>query len=336
MAIFVPHNGCPHQCSFCNQRSITGQREQPTPDDVRRVVQKARECLNGEEQAEIAFFGGSFTAIDRGYMVALLEAAVPFVREGPFMGIRISTRPDAIDRQILALLRTYGVTSIELGAQSMDDCVLACNGRGHTAVQVEEAAACIRSEGFSLGLQMMTGLYGDTPAGAKQTAHRLAALEPDTMRIYPTIVMRGTDLERKYRAGDYLPMPLEDAVDLCAELLEGFERQGIRVIRLGLHSTPELERDRVAGPWHPAFRELCESRRIFNGLLRALEENLIYNATIKIKVNPKWRSKVVGQKRANVMELLKRGYTAYVVEDPTVLENQLIIASSKKDVTVCF
>lgn len=336
VALFVPHNGCPHQCSFCNQRSITGQQTQPAPDDVRAAALTAMRSIPCAGQAEIAFFGGSFTAIERGYMVSLLEAAAPFVQEGRFSGIRVSTRPDAVGDDILTLLKKYGVTSIELGAQSMDDRVLAINGRGHTAAQVEDAARRIHAQGFSLGLQMMTGLYGDTPAGAEYTARRLAALEPDTVRIYPTIVMRGTELEEKYRSGAYRPMALEDAVELCSRLLAFFEDRGIRVIRLGLHSTPELERGRVAGPWHPAFRELCESKRMFLRLMEILEGNQVSKGTIEIKVNPKIQSKVVGQKRANLDRLRERGYSAHVTADATLPEHTVTIAALEKDVTACF
>ena len=336
VALFVPHNGCPHQCSFCNQRSITGKLAQPSPQDVRDAARTAKQDLFDGQNAEIAFFGGSFTAIERGYMVSLLEAAVPFVRDGSVSGIRISTRPDAIDEEILSLLKGYGVTAIELGAQSMDDRVLACNARGHTAKQVEAAARSIRGMGISLGLQMMTGLYGDTPAGAVKTARRLAALEPDTVRVYPTIVMRGTELEEKFYAGAYRPMELEEAVALCAGLLDFFEGQGIRVIRLGLHSTPELERDRVAGPWHPAFRELCESRRILQKIMQILGENQISRGTIEIKVNPKMRSKTAGQKKANLLSLAQRGYDVRLTEDPALAQRALTITALGKDVTACF
>ncbi len=200
---------------------------------------------NGKTEREFAFFGGSFTAVPRAYMLALLQAVQPYLQSGAYNGIRISTRPDAVDAEILALLKQYGVTAIELGAQSMQDGVLRRNGRGHTARQVAEAAERISAAGFSLGLQMMTGLDGDTPVGCRETAVRLAALEPETMRIYPAIVMEGTELARRWRAGMYEPMSLECAVNLCADLLDFFEQRQIRVIRLGLHASPELERDRA-------------------------------------------------------------------------------------------
>ncbi|WP_444657892.1 elongator complex protein 3 [Caproiciproducens sp. R2] len=322
VAIFVPHNGCPHQCSFCNQRAITGQLAQPSPQDVQNAAGIAKNSLRGNtKNAEIAFFGGSFTAIEPGYMVSLLEAAAPFVNDGTFAGIRVSTRPDCIDEEILKLLKKYGVTSIELGAQSMDDRVLRLNRRGHTAQQVAAAARLVKSNGFTLGLQMMTGLYGDTAEGSVLTARKLAALHPENMRIYPTVIMRGTELGDRYLGGEYRTLNLEETVQLCAGLLDFFEDQGIRVIRLGLHSSPELERDMLAGPWHPAFRELCESARLLRRISAYLRQNPQLKDSIMIKVNPKTASKAAGQKKCNLAALAQLGYCAKIVQDAGVEEN---------------
>lgn len=326
VAIFVPHNGCPHQCSFCNQRSITGKLSQPTPKDVLEAIRIAIASL-GEEthNAEIAFFGGSFTAIERSYMVSLLSAAAPFVKDRTFAGIRISTRPDYIDDEVLTLLKEYGVTAIELGAQSMNDRVLQQNGRGHTAKQVEDAAMLIKSYGFTLGLQMMTGLYGDTAAGGFQTAEKLAALNPENIRIYPTIIMCGTELGDKYLRGEFKTLDLDVTVELCAKLLDFFEERGITVIRLGLHSSPELERDMLSGPWHPAFRELCESSRMLHKMITFLTQNQVAKGNIIIKVNPRAVSKATGQKKSNLVFLCRLGYQVKVIPDSSVLENCFII-----------
>ena len=230
LAIFVPHAGCPRQCSFCNQKSISGAREAPTGKSVAALcAESARALAGADTDAEIAFFGGSFTAIGRDYMLELLEAAAPFVG-GAFRGIRISTRPDAVDGETLGLLRRYGVTAVELGAQSMDDGVLDQNLRGHTAADVERAAGLVRDAGFELGLQMMTGLYGSDEARDFMTAERLAACAPDTVRVYPTVVMEGTGLAALWRAGTYRPQTLGEAVSLGARLLEFFEGKGVRVI----------------------------------------------------------------------------------------------------------
>ena len=319
VALFVPNNGCPHRCSFCSQPAITGKLSQPSADDVKAAAEIALGSLGPEAaQAEIAFFGGSFTAIERSYMVMLLEAAQPYLGGGKFRGIRLSTRPDAIDPEILGILKRYGVTSIELGAQSMDDRILMANGRGHTAEQVRQASELIRSRGFSLGLQMMTGLRGDTDETARRTAEQLAELHPDCVRIYPTIVLRGTELGEAYLRGEYCPQTLEDAAQLCSGLLDYFERCGIRVIRLGLHASPELERDMLAGPWHPAFRELCESRRFFNGIADALSSLRIPKGAVAVAVNPACVSQAVGQKKENLRRLSGLGYEARVVPDASV------------------
>ena len=212
IGIFVPNNGCPNQCSFCDQHRVTGQAYQPVRQDILDAVAVAKESLReGSARAEIAFFGGSFTAIDRSYMISLLQAAYPFVKDGTFSGIRISTRPDAVEDDVLSVLEEYGVTSVELGVQSMDDRVLELNKRGHTARCTEEASVRIKRRGFSLGLQMMTGLYGDTQEGSMKTAEKILALQPDTVRVYPTLILKGTELEQLYRSGQYVPMGLRRA-----------------------------------------------------------------------------------------------------------------------------
>ena len=276
IALFIPHEGCPHQCSFCNQKSISGAVKKPRAADVTAAVETALQTLRARDcaGAQLAFFGGSFTAIGRAYMVELLCAAQPYLKRGQIAGIRVSTRPDAVDTPVLALLKQYGVTAIELGAQSMDDRVLFQNGRGHTAQDVEDASRRIQEMGFELGLQMMTGLPGDTPAGAEHTLSRLLALRPDTMRIYPTMVLGGTPLAEQYRSGAYLPQPLEEAVSLCASLLLWCEEAGVPVIRLGLHAGGDVEKGYVAGPWHPAFRELCEGELYYQNACSALQHIL--------------------------------------------------------------
>lgn len=310
ISVFVPHIGCPNKCSFCNQRYITGACKGPGADDVAKAVETAAKTRNyNPATTEIAFFGGSFTAINRNYMTDLLEAAAVFVRNGTVKGIRISTRPDAIDREILTVLKNYGVTAIELGAQSMNDRVLKMNNRGHTAADVAAASALIKEHGFELGLQMMTGLYGDSDASAIKTAERLCELRPDTVRIYPTIVLKDTDLAALYADNIYRPQSLDEAVRLAVRLLEIFEKSGIRVIRLGLHSIEEEAY--IAGPWHPAFSELCSSLIMLRDVLSALHEKGKYTIFV-----PRGAvSKMTGQKRKNLIFLSKRGFDCRVRED---------------------
>lgn len=303
IAVFVPHNGCPHTCSFCNQRTISGSSAQPSPEQVTAILdadlERLREIGGSCEGRELAFFGGSFTAIDREYMISLLESAQPYIGKS-ISGIRCSTRPDCIDEEILGILAGYGVTAIELGAQSMDDRVLAMNRRGHTAAQVEQASRLIREKGIELGLQMMTGLYGDSDEGAKKSAEQIAALRPATVRIYPTVVLEGTELGQLYKAGEYIPQSLEQAVDLCADLLTFFETQGIRVIRLGLHASPDVEAQYLAGAYHPALRELAEARIFLRRMIKLIEND---GRISGFAVNPRDISKALGQRRANLETL---------------------------------
>ncbi len=309
ISIFVPHIGCPNQCSFCNQVHITGQGGKPSAESVHRDVAVAKASKNYNPQnTEIAFFGGSFTAIDSDYRRELLQAAAEYVKKGDVCGIRISTRPDAIDNGILEELKQYGVTAIELGAQSMDNEVLRSNRRGHSREAVINASRLIKAHGFSLGLQMMTGLFGDNNQKALDTARALAELTPDTIRIYPTIVLEGTYLCELYRRGEYTPQSVEEAVDLCSQLLPIFKAKNIKVIRLGLHSLDEAAY--VAGPWHPAFGELVESRSY-----RITAENMLKkhkNGSYTIFVNEKEISKLVGQHRSNLEYLNKLGYICRV------------------------
>lgn len=317
VSVFVPHIGCPNQCSFCNQCSISGQQSAPTPDDVKQVCEQALQ-LRGKnlEDTQLAFFGGSFTAIEKGYMLSLLQAAKPYIGKDGFSGIRISTRPDAISDEILSILKEYHVTAIELGVQSMKDNVLQLNRRGHTAQDVADAVHKIHHAGIELGLQMMTGLYGSTQQDDFDTARQIAAFCPKTVRIYPTVTIRGTLLEQYYREGKYLPPTLEQSVKLCSELLEFFETQGIQVIRLGLHASQTLEQDLVAGPYHQAFRELCEGELYLKKAQKLIEEYPA-QAPLFIYVSSGAVSKMVGQKRKNILILEKRN-PVKVCADPTM------------------
>lgn len=273
---------------------------------------------------EIAFFGGSFTAIDRAYMLSLLHAAQPFL--GDFYGIRISTRPDYIDSGILSLLRSYGVTSVELGAQSMDDSVLELNRRGHTAEDVEHACRLIRSFGLSLGLQMMTGLYGSTPEKDTQTAGRFVALHPDTVRVYPTVIMRDTPLADLYRCGKYRPYPLTQSVDLCAKLILLFAKADIALIRLGLHYSDSLISNSLGGNYHPAFKELCENKIFFD---RFLEQAMRFDGKrLTVTIHPKSLSKFLGQRKQNLTKLQSMGYELKLQFDDTLEKYELGVCNA--------
>ncbi len=306
ISLFVTHMGCPHQCSFCNQKTISGSVKTLSPEDVTKTLEEAVTHGNNPETTEIAFFGGSFTAIERGYMVSLLEATKPFIEKGLFCGIRVSTRPDAIDEDVLNILSSYGVTSIELGAQSTDEDVLKLNHRGHSRSDIINASQLIKAKGFSLGLQMMTGLLGDTDEKSMKTCEDIISMKPDTVRIYPTIVLEGTLLAELYKKGEYSPQSLDASVSLCARLLKRFNDENITVIRLGLHSGGNVEEGYVAGPYHAAFGELCESK-IYLSLAKEKLQCEVNGKKI-IYVNPREISKMTGQKQVNKKHLLSLGY----------------------------
>ena len=313
ISIFVPHIGCPNKCSFCNQRYITGTCKAPNADDVEQAVITAVKSKNYDPATtQIAFFGGSFTAINRSYMLSLLETASSFVKVGLVSGIRISTRPDAIDEEILELLKEHNVTAIELGAQTFNDYVLRMNNRGHTSHDIENAANLIRKHDFELGLQIMTGLYADDNDSLERTVKKIIEIRPDTVRIYPTIVLKDTDLAALYVEGVYKPQTLSEAVKICAKLYLMLTKENINVIRLGLHS---IEDDAyLAGPWHPAFSELCQSQILLSRVLT----HLFTKGEYTIYVGKSDVSKMIGQRKSNIKHLKSRGFDCKVKVDETL------------------
>ncbi len=314
VALFVPDEGCSHRCSFCNQKTISGKAHRLSVDEIDTAVKIAANSV-GCNEGEIAFFGGSFTAIDREYMISLLERAYSYVKEGLFKGIRISTRPDCIDQEVLSVLSSYGVSSVELGCQSMNDRVLTLNGRGHTAEHTTKAANLIKDKGFSLGLQMMTGLYGDSDEGAIDTAEKIIELRPDTVRIYPTIVLENTELCSLYQKGKYQPQTVEQAAELCKSLLLMFNENDIKVIRLGLHSGGNVHEGFVAGPYHPAFKEICESKIYFDMVLAEIKKLNISGGKLEITVGDRFVSMLTGQKKCNIKKLNDMGYSVKIRQD---------------------
>ena len=322
VSLFVPHLGCPNSCIFCNQKTISGKCEPLKNEDITKACDIAKNGNYDISDSEIAFFGGSFTAIEREKMISFLETARPYVGTY-FSGIRISTRPDCIDREVLGILKEYGVTAIELGAQSMSEDVLIKNERGHTPGDTENACRLIREYGFSLGLQMMTGLYGSDDETDIYTARKFIELKPDTVRIYPTTVLENTKLEALYRAGKYNPPSLDDSIKLCSRLLLMFRENNIRVIRLGLHSGGNVEDGFVAGAYHPAFRELVEGE-IYKSLI-AEKLSALPDGDYTLSVHPKELSKALGQKRCNVDFFSKTGKSIRITGDETLSRYDVII-----------
>lgn len=303
--VFVPHLGCPHDCVFCNQRRISGREEPASAETVHTAIAQAAALPRTGAKRQLAFYGGSFTAIPPAQQETLLAAARQEIEAGRIDSVRLSTRPDAVDEAVLDRLKTYGVETVELGAQSMDDEVLRLSGRGHTASDVERAALLVKAAGFRLILQMMTGLPSDTEEKSVHTAERLIALRPDGVRIYPTVIVRDTALCELWKAGKYREHTVEDAVRVCARLLPLFKAAGIPVIRLGLNPTEELSKGgAVGGAYHPALGELVRSR-IWRERARALLADAAPGSRVTLRIHPTRLSQMLGQRRENV-ETLRR------------------------------
>lgn len=270
----------------------------PSASDVYNICNKAFHEIHDKSSTEIAFFGGSFTAIPREYMIELLKAANNFIGTDMFHGIRISTRPDCINREILTLLKSYNVTAIELGCQSMDESVLNCNNRGHSPECVKTSSKLIQDFGFELGLQMMVGLYGSSISQDIYTAKEIIKSNPKTVRIYPTVILKGTALAKLFLTGEYVPMSLESAVELTAKLILSFMENNIDIIKVGLHSSDLLESEMVGGIYHPAFRELCD-----NFIFKDKIKTLLYGRTgsYSVYVAKNSISKAIGQRKSNIL-----------------------------------
>ena len=301
--VFVPHLGCPNDCVFCNQRRISGHIEPATAQTVKNAIEEAAALTPKGTKRQLAFYGGSFTAIPEARQIELFEAAQPYLNDGTISSIRLSTRPDAIDAAVLKRLEKYGVEVVELGAQSMCDRVLSLSGRGHDSAAVEDASRLIKAAGFRLILQMMTGLPGDTDESCIETAKKIIALEPDGVRIYPTVIVRDTVLCDMWRAGTYKEHTVEDAVRVCAKIVPLFEAAGIPIIRMGLNPTEELSGgDALGGAYHPALGELVHSR-IMLQRARTLLAGTEPDSRVMLEVNRSDVSKMVGQHRCNVKAL---------------------------------
>ncbi|MCX6235396.1 MAG: radical SAM protein [Bacteroidetes bacterium] len=315
--IFIPHHSCPHRCVFCNQSKITGQRSIPSPYEVEKIILQFLSTIpKGNRIIEIAFFGGSFTGIDPEMQEHYLQVAEAFIDNERISSIRVSTRPDYIDDRRLNLLNKYHVKTIELGAQSMDDRVLAMAGRGHSALDTVNASMKIRQHGFSLGLQMMIGLPGDTLPLAIFTAEKIVELGAESTRIYPTLVIRDTKLAELYLKGLYLPLSLEVAVDWCRVIYPLFEKAGVTVLRIGLHPSEGLisGNDLIAGPFHPSFRELVMSR-LWNEELKNIE-NKDDKKNIIIVVNPAQLNFAIGYGGKNRKMLQERFEQVKFITNP--------------------
>lgn len=309
--VFVAHLGCPNDCVFCNQKRITGTDGKMTAKKCAEIIEEWLSFIKGE--AEIAFFGGSFTGIALKEQNELLAVAESYLSDKRITGIRLSTRPDYIDEDIVNNLLKYGVTTVELGAQSTDDNVLLLSKRGHTSKDIFDASDVIKASGIDLGLQMMTGLPGSDNDKDLATCLDFIKMAPSQVRIYPTLVLKDTCLFELYKKGEYKPQTLSEAAELTAILYDRFESAGIKVIRTGLQPSDSLDKSFVAGPYHPSFGEIAQSRLIFLRIIKYIEKNC--PDSLEIFCEEKLKSKLYGQKRTNINELSRRFCKKVAVKD---------------------
>ncbi len=301
--IFVPFQGCKYHCVFCNQDSITGSDEKATGPKTTGLIRQYLETMPKHRPVhiEVAFYGGSFTGIPLDLQRELLAPASQALADGRIHGIRLSTRPDYISEHILDHLSRYGVTTIEIGVQSMNDQVLLASNRGHNRAQVIDACKLIRDKGFQLGIQLMIGLPEDTPATWRDTVNEVVSIRPDCVRIYPTLVIKGTTLAEWYRQGLYQPLGLEEAVSLATGAMKQLLCHGIQVIRVGLQPTEDIApgAELMAGPFHPAFRQLVDGRVALDAMHQAIGFHHHTKDKLTVSVNPRQESIFRGQKNVN-------------------------------------
>jgi histone acetyltransferase (RNA polymerase elongator complex component) len=336
--VFITHMGCPHQCLFCNQHNLTG-------DTNKRVVAAqirpyAEQFLSYKgkqrEESQLAFYGGNFLGIGKEYMTSLLEVAAEMVAEGMVQSIRFSTRPDSITHEHLKILSAFPVSTIELGVQSMDDRVLSLTKRGHTAQDTETAVKRLKSQNYQIGLQLMVGLPGDSQNTLRATVQKTAAMLPDFLRIYPTIVLKGSPLARWFEQGEYVPLTLSSCISLVKDCLLFFWEKNIPIIRMGLQASERLQMGTsiLAGPYHPAFGHLVYSEIFLDRVTSYLKQNNSGTRSISIYVHPKNTSRLRGLNNQNI-EVLKNIFhlkTIHINQDPNCPVGKLVI--NKKSVTL--
>lgn len=300
LPFFIPHLGCPHRCIFCDQYRISGRESYPKPDEISTAIKQ----WEGPALPEIAFYGGSFTGLPEKEQESFLRPAFLALEKGEIRGIRVSTRPDYINEKALRFLKNFGVTTIELGVQSLDDQVLNTSCRGHSSLHVIQAVNLIKNNGFRLGIQIMPGLPGDTREKSMKGVFALARLKPDLARIYPTLVLKNTPLHKMFLEGQYSPLSLTEAVELSRDMLAVLRYYGVNVIRIGLQPTKDIAQGAqvAAGPFHPAFGELVEASLAREQVLMALKllfgrENI---SGVKLFVSKQDCSIIAGHKRENL------------------------------------
>jgi histone acetyltransferase (RNA polymerase elongator complex component) len=323
---FISHRGCPHTCVFCDQRAISGASgDFPTAEQITDTITRWA-ATAGNRPLEAAFFGGTFTALPEAVQAELLEPLQPFLAIGLLTSIRLSTRPDYVQDDQLAWLYSKGVRTIELGVQSFDDAILAASGRGHSAVDASTAIERVKRAGIRVGVQLMPGLPGDTQATSLASLDRAIVAGADFLRIYPVVVLKGTELARRFIAGEYEPLTLQQGVSMCKTLLQRALCADVPVIRIGLQADQSLDDQHIlAGCWHPAFGQLVRSQ-----LYADLIDTVVTDGTaVVIRCHTSRYSDVAGMKRSNLTALSQRGVSAQLFVDTTIRPDQLVIQAQQ-------
>lgn len=323
--LFVPHEGCPHNCVFCNQSRITGEDENVTPDIASKTIEEYLETIDYKNSiVEVSFFGGTFTAINEKKQKDLLKVAKYYKDNGYIKYIRLSTRPDYINSYILDYLKEYGVNIIELGVQSLDEEVLKYSGRGHNIEDVENASKLIKEYGFTLGHQLMIGLPKDDFNKDMNTVLKSIEMKPDIARIYPALVIKDTPMELMYNRGTYKPYTLGEAVEIIQKVYEIYKKNDVNVIRIGLQPTDNITegKDIVAGPFHPAFRELVESKSIKDMIINIKPK---LGACITIEINSKDLSKLYANKKVYFNELKNYFEDVKIIVNDSISRGNILV-----------
>lgn len=324
--IFIPELACPFQCVFCDQKKISGHSSIPSANEVKKIIETyLKSFIHKNAVVNIGFFGGNFTGISMNEQEEYLKTASVYLRNGDIHGIRLSTRPDYINEEVINLLANYSVSTVELGAQSFHDDVLLKSGRGHKAADISNAAVLIKKANIKLGLQMMIGLPGDSAEHSSYTASKIIEHGADNTRIYPTLIIKGTALERLYKAGKYSPLSLNEAVKQTKSVYLLFEKSNVNVIRVGLHPSEELlsGEELIAGPFHISFKELVLSSIWKDQLNNSVDEKS--GKSITVKTSNEEINYAVGYQSSNKLMLKERFNKVLFAVDSTFTGRQFEI-----------
>lgn len=325
---FISHQGCPHTCSFCDQKTISGgDRALPNSSEILQKISDWR-IYSNDRPLEVAFFGGTFTALPIEVQEQLLQPLQKPRQAGIVSCIRISTRPDYISPEIVTRLKQWGVTTIEIGVQSMDNQVLQSAARGHLAVDSLNAITVIKEQGLVIGAQLMPGLLGDTLLKCRKSLQQVVQVGVDFLRIYPVVVLEKTELALQYQNGIYKPLSLKEGVEWCKVLLHDAMISKTPVIRIGLQADEGLNKKTIlAGCWHPALGQLVRSA-LYADLIEKMLLQTGGNSIFSLQCHSSRISDCIGQNREHLHRFKSR--ISDVAENNSLLKDEIVIKNIKQ------